>query len=289
MIIESNRLSINIAEPGEKPNDTCRFDRAGYITDITLDGNYQFCVSEPNNLVHPSSGGRGLCNEFSFDQAIEGVKIGNKFPKFGIGLFERPDLSPYCFFKKYKTQPFPITWRQTDNTIVFDTKAIDCNGYAIQQQKIVEVNNNTLTIDVILKNVGEKEVVMKEYCHNFLSIEMLPIGSEYLIEMPGISDRGNEIIDGTMKGSGKGFSFTGYNSKAALVKVDEGDIFGNPFKCKISHEKSLAFIELIEHFKPCEIAIWSIDNIISVETFYKIEIKPGESDQWKRSWKFDVV
>ncbi|MGT2910485.1 hypothetical protein ACVR1I_02080 [Streptococcus cameli] len=53
MILLSNeRLRVEIAEPGERPNDTLRFDRAGFISDVTLDGDTHFGANEPMNLRH---------------------------------------------------------------------------------------------------------------------------------------------------------------------------------------------------------------------------------------------
>ena len=106
--ISSARLEIKIPLPGESPNDTCRFDRSGFISSIVLDGKHSFCATEPTNLAHPSSGGVGLCNEFKFDIACDEANIGEMFPKFGIGLFVKPDEKPFCFFQKYATKPFSI-------------------------------------------------------------------------------------------------------------------------------------------------------------------------------------
>ena len=64
MVLNSDRLKVEIAEPGIFPADTSRFDWCGFITSINLDGAHEFCAAEPTNLVHPSTGGIGLCNEY---------------------------------------------------------------------------------------------------------------------------------------------------------------------------------------------------------------------------------
>ena len=58
LTLQNDRLRVEIAEPGEAPNTGFRFDRAGFIADVVLDGAHSFCTSEPLNLIHPSSGGR---------------------------------------------------------------------------------------------------------------------------------------------------------------------------------------------------------------------------------------
>ncbi|MGQ7408281.1 hypothetical protein [Streptococcus suis] len=58
--LTNHRLRVEIAEPGERPNDTFRFDRAGFISNVILDGDTHFCANEPMNLRHLSSG-RTVC------------------------------------------------------------------------------------------------------------------------------------------------------------------------------------------------------------------------------------
>ena len=69
--LESSRLRLEIAEPGERPNTGFRFDRAGFIADVILDGGMHFGAAEPRNLIHPCSGGRGFCSEYRFDCSNE--------------------------------------------------------------------------------------------------------------------------------------------------------------------------------------------------------------------------
>ena len=41
ILLRSDRLKVEIAEPGLFPNVTTRFDRAGFVTQVTLDGRHQ--------------------------------------------------------------------------------------------------------------------------------------------------------------------------------------------------------------------------------------------------------
>ena len=78
--LKSNRLRVRIAEPGEAPNQTHRFDRAGFISEIRLDDRISFCASEPENLSHPCTGGRGLCRSIAealHDSVAEVILVGS--------------------------------------------------------------------------------------------------------------------------------------------------------------------------------------------------------------------
>lgn len=287
--LNSNRLQIEIAEPGEAPDDTDRFDRSGYITEIVLDKRHRFCASEPNNLVHPCSGGRGLCNEFVTDLCDQ-TKIGEYFPKFGIGLFVKPDDKPYCFHRKYDKREFPIRFEKNDHSVCFITDPIDCQGYALKNTKMLEVNENVLTMTVMVENTGDKALELNEYCHNFISIDGMALGPGYKIMMPDITDRGHDIICGTIKGDGNGYTFSGFNPKAAEIEIDPNDIKSETrFQWSLANTDAGAIVNVTDYFKPSSLSIWSIDHIISVESFNTVLIQPGQKEQWKRSWSFNEL
>ena len=60
--IQSELLTVELTSPGSAPNDNFRFDRTGYITEVVLKDGTRFAASEPRNLSHPSSNGRGFCS-----------------------------------------------------------------------------------------------------------------------------------------------------------------------------------------------------------------------------------
>ena len=144
-------------------------------------------------------------------------------------------------------------------------------------------------MDVMLENTGEKEIAMQEYCHNFLTIDNLPLSPAYRIEIPALSDRGTEVLAGTIKGNGNGYTFSDYDSKAAMVDVAEGELSDiTPFTWKMSNSDSPAYIKVTEYFKPVSLAMWTIDHIISLEVFKDIRIRPGETHEWSRAWLFEA-
>lgn len=285
--LHSSRLSVEIANPGEPPNDTDRFDRAGYITEIVLDQRHRFCANEPANLSHPCSGGRGLCNEYQSDHS-QTTKIGETFPKFGVGLFVKPDQEPYCFHRKYEKLEFPIDFTWDEKSACYTMDQRPCQGYGLKSKKTIEVAENVLTMTNWLENVGERVIDLREYCHNFISFDGMALGPGYKISMPNITDRGHDILNGTIKGDGHGFTFAAYNPNAASVKVDAADIAAQEqFAWRMTHTGINLSMDVTEYFRPHKIVIWAVDHIISVEAFHAISLKPGQTALWKRSWAFN--
>jgi hypothetical protein len=157
--LKSDRLSIEIAYPGTVYSGS-RFDWNGFITGIVLDGKHSFCM--PESLTPgQGSGGFGLCNEFGIDTPIgyDDAKPGEKFPKLGTGLLTRPDESDYFFFNKYEVTPFAIKIENDNNTALFEVDPLDCNGYAVKMTKKISVDDNKLSVDYHLENVGSKPVI----------------------------------------------------------------------------------------------------------------------------------
>jgi hypothetical protein len=284
--IHSGRLRIEIANPGEPPNDTHRFDRAGFITEVVLDGRHRFCASEPNNLRHASTGGRGICNEYKMDVSGEAA-TGGYFPKPGIGLFKKENNEPCNFFNRYECKPYSIGVTRGDSRAVFITEPLDCMGYAFRQHKEISVSGNTLTMKVRLENSGQKAIDAMEYCHNFLTINGMAIGPDYVIDTPNLTDRGNGVIEGIFRGCGGGYTFGDYDPAASLLLPDVGDIrMDHCFSWTLRNNAAKAGIEVKDHFRPGHLAIWQADHMVSFEVFHTIKLNPGESGEWVREWIF---
>ncbi len=292
----SNRLRVELASPGEAPNNKYRFDRSGYITEIILDSTVRFCASEPQNLNHPCSGGRGLCNEYRFDVSKE-AKVGDYFPKFGVGLIRKESEEKYIFHKSYKDVLFyPVHVLQEENSVTFITEPIPCLGYALRHSKTVTVVDNVITMTIRVENSGEKEIEMREFCHNFISIDGMATGSDYLLDMPGIYDMGNDrLIDrngqsSNLRGNGKGITFCEHTSIGTDHAIDTSRISREiPFTWKLSHKGARASVDAEEFYTPSNINIWAVDHMLCPEVNHQFSVKPGEYHEWKRTWKFDKL
>ncbi len=290
--LSTSRLSVEVALPGEPPNTTFRFDRAGFITSVLLDGAHQFCTREPDNLSHPCSGGVGLCSEFKMDAAAREAPIGGRFIKPGVGLLTKTEESDYIFYKQYEAELFPITWEAGSDMVTFTTAPLACAGYALRQVKRLQVQDTTLTMTMLLENTGEREVELSEYCHNFVSIDALPLGPGYRLAFTRIKPQDGKLSperNGTFTAGRNIFSFAAYNASAAMAYLRQDDILpGAPFSWELTHTASPASIRETVSFKPDTVAIWAVDHIISPEVFTRLRLRPGESASWTRTWTLNA-
>ena len=287
IILSSKRLKVKVEKPGEFPNTTTRFDRAGFITQVTLDGKYDFCTEEPEGLRHRRTGGMGLCSEFQLEQAAEDAQIGTNFPKPGVGLLLKEEEGKYVFHYPYKCEPYEVDYDAEDNSITFETAPLLCMGYAFRHVKKISVEENALIMEITFENTGEKAINFNEYCHNFLSIEYLPIGPDYYLDMTVSPQDGKAAMRGPSVGSGNGFTYTDYSDSATMITVAGEEIPDTlPFTWKLTNKKSTAWVSEEVSAKPSKVAVWSIDHIVSPEVICSFSLNPGEKATWSRKWTF---
>lgn len=296
ILLTNNRLRVEISEPGERPNDTFRFDRAGFISDVTLDGDTHFGANEPMNLRHLSSGGRGLCCEFSGDFSA-GAAIGDYFPKLGVGLIKQDSELGYQFAHKYEdVVPYPVRYSHTETSAEFVTEAVTCLGIAAEVKKTIRIEDNVLILDATITNCGEKTIETEEYCHNFLSIDGMAISPDYRLELPDMYDLGHERLEGwggydhnNFIADGKAIRFDKCETDVSLsILSTEGIAEQETFTWKLLHKGAKASVTGIDSVKPTGLLLWATDHIVSPEIIQTITIAPGESYSWSRRWVFEA-
>lgn len=293
--LSTDRLRVTLSEPGEAPNSGFRFDRAGFISDIVLDGIHRFCASEPFYLPHPCSGGRGLCSEFLFDASGQaGPK--DSFPKFGVGLLQKEGEERYVFYKKYRSgRLFSIAADCSQDRAIFVTKPQPCLGYALCMKKAVTVSGTTITVETTVENVGERQVTLEEYCHNFLTIDGMALGPGYRLSMPSIPNQGTAPKTGRdgnptfFLGCGKGLTFDSFSPAPAGCTIGTENLdAGLPFCWQLSYGETGAFVSGRDYFVPSRIYVWAADHMVCPEIFHQFTLPQGCSHSWTRAWSFDV-
>lgn len=170
--LKNMRLYVEIAD-SDTPFQIPRFDRAGFITSVILDGSHTFCTGESLQPDSRSTGGVGLCNEYGIFSPIgyEDTKPGEKFLKIGVGLLTRPDEKPYSFMRKYDYSPLKINASYGNDFAKFGGMHAECKGYAVKLDKTIIISANRLRIEYHIENMGALPIHTNEYCHNFISVE----------------------------------------------------------------------------------------------------------------------
>lgn len=282
--IKNNCLSVEISAPGSYYKGS-RFDWNGFITQVILDDEHTFCV--PESLVEGiGTGGCGFCGEFGIQEPVGyyEAKVGDCFPKIGVGNLIRNDLTEYDFFKPYQFKPYNSTVITGIDGIEFISEPDDCNGYAFLYKKHITLDDNRIKIHYILKNTGEKAINTTEYCHNFIGIDNQTVGSDYVLKLPY-----NPVIDSLplaivqdcneLSWKDKGWSKDFY----CIIK---GYGKESPYAWELINKKAGVGLREMVSFEPLRIALWGMAHVISPEVFINIDVQPGEEQTWSRQYEF---
>ena len=299
ILLQNDCLKVTIASPEEIPNRFRRFDRSGMITSVILNGEHEFMSTEPDNLPHPTSGGIGLSSELKLKGNDKvhpappaGIPLGETFPKPGVGVLTKDIPSErLVFFHPYPCEPYPVEVSyepDNDSCVVFHTLPVLCDGYALDQTKKVTLQGNRIIVEMTVRNVGSKDVCLQEYCHNFVTLDHLPIGPSYHLELPvrSLEGRGTHAGD-ALTGTSEGVKFLHYSNEETMLDIFKDDLnCGLGFSWTLSHSETSASMSESISLPPERIIVWTIDHLVSPECTVEIPIAQGQRAFWSRIYTF---
>lgn len=289
--LNNDRLSVRISYPGEVYRGS-RFDWNGFITQVTLDSRYTFCV--PESLI-PGTGsdGQGFCGEFGIEEAIgyNETYINNYFIKIGVGNLKKIDNKPYDFFRSYPVIPLASSVTSNNGRVCFNAKSGSNDGYSYTYNKDIKIDQNFLIISYMLKNTGTKKFETTEYCHNFVGINNEFVSDGYELKIPGqISPEktvGDIVLrDGVITWPSNGLKqefyciLKDYNSESMRYKNTPG------YSWELFNRNIGAGLREAVDFKVEKFALWGSKHVISPETFIKLELAQGQTAMWTRRYEF---
>jgi len=284
---ENLELEIDLPEEGYSFS---RFDWTGKITKVRFQGIYVSTIERTDN-VNEHHFGKGLYNEFGIEKAIgfNESGIGDRFHKIGVGLLRKDD-EDYIFNKAYDLKPLEFTVIPETNRFIIESQANKINGYSYFLQKQIELFENHFKISYHLKNTGEKPIITNEYNHNFIAIDNDLIGRDYVLKFPFklVKDNFDDLVNREQKVDIGNKEFTFNNT--VKDQFFFSNLTGNEMVAaswELLNLKRKIKISETGDFKTNKINLWGWEHVISPELFKTISIKPGESDEWNRTYKFE--
>lgn len=297
MKLENSRLLVHFAP--QEAIKTQRFDRTAMVEQVILDGKYTFCTREQLLPQRRTTFGFGLCGEFVLEGAAEEAAAGEWFVKPGVGLLRQiKDAMPWDMWQRYDYRPFPVSVRQEEGRLTFCQAGEGENGYGFQIEKTFSLRDNALVLEVAVRNTGEKSAVLKEYQHNFISLNARPVGPGYRLEIP--CDRnlpqilgrtlrqGDEaVLPSAVCMEGQTVCWT-EDMDQKIVYHSSGSIEENAqWGWKLSGGNLRVAEEM--SVRPSRVDVWSVEHCVSPELYVSAVIAPGETSRWCRTWTFDAA
>jgi hypothetical protein len=287
-ILENDVLEIEVANIDAYRGS--RFDRTGFITQVRLkDGNHTFCTAE---RLQPGlgSGGVGICSEFGIFTPIgyDTACVGEPFPKLGVGMLIKPDLTPYDFSSPYPVIPYDVQVETGCEVLQFHTEMEECQGFAASLTKRISIDGARLIIVYLLSNTGNKSIRTEEYTHNFMRIDGHDYGPDYKLTFSFPIEIEN--IEPVYTPQVLRVS----SNDVRINAVPQQDVYfnptipsgGNELYWELVHEPSSVGVRETCTFPIDKLAVWGAAHVVSPEVFAVIDLKPGESQTWQRTFDF---
>jgi hypothetical protein len=287
--LRNNILKVEIGEPGELYTGS-RFDHSGNVHQIILKKRHSFCSTEKTEYspIH----GFGLLNEFDINNpaGYSDVGAGEIFSKIGVGSLLKEDQQPYCFLYDYKKINLEFKVVSSGETYLeFSTKSPLVAGIQTLYKKELSISGNTLIIDYFLKNIGEKNFITEEYCHNFLAIDHQDVGGNYQLDFDFVlqPDLFSEFLNpgGIVNITQNSISWKNKPSTdffiAGLSSIEQSKV-----SWKLTNKREKVGVSEQTDFKSERINLWGTGHVICPEIFHQISLSPGEENSWQRIYTF---
>lgn len=284
--LRSDRLRVAMEGAGEEYRRS-RFDWSGIARQVILDGRHSFCAPEAY-APGSGSGGEGLMSEFGRHRQLgyASAPAGGEFARPGIGILAKEDDRPFNCFRDYATRPFRVRLERDSARALYISEAEPCGGYAFREEKEVSVRDNALAFRVRFINVGERAIETEEYAHNFLCIDGRPIGEGYGLSVDyamGFSPTPPVALSADRTA----LRFTGPNAPPGFYLQTAAPAGAASHRWTLAHRPSGVRVSEEDDFEPLYFAIWGVRHVISPEVLISLEIPPGESRTWTRTYRFD--
>ena len=285
-IIKNKNLEIHVDLPLDNYNFS-RFDWTGKIRAVKFKNVYMsgFEKLEGNNDLID---GKGFYNEFGIEIPVgfDEIKEGDWFHKIGVGILKK-NGKDYDFSRSYEVKPAQFNVTIESNRIIIDCISQFINGYSYVLKKEIELFESGFIIKYNLHNTGENTICTNEYNHNFLAINKDLIGSHYILKFPfnikpalfGATVNPEEKVE------------IGENQITFNNTPDEQFFFSNlsgnenvDASWELINTKSKIGISETASFKTTKVNLWGWKHVISPELFFDIDLKPGRTVEWSRTY-----
>lgn len=286
-ILKNKNIEIQLDLPTENYNFS-RFDWTGKIIALRFQG-IEMASREDLNTKQTHSSGKGFYNEFGIDTALgfEAAAIGDWFHKIGVGLLKKEDAKYHCA-RNYEIKPANFQVTASSKMLSINCISAVVNGYAYLLKKEVELQENGFILRYYLENTGEKEIITDEYVHNFTTIGTDSIGADYTLKFPfpmkpALFEETVNPEQKVMLGD-RTIEFKGVPQKPFFFSNLSGTEMVTA-QWELTHFKRKIGIRETGNFNTDKVNLWGTKHVISPELFIKIQLKPGQSANWTRTYK----
>jgi hypothetical protein len=271
-----------------------RFDWSGIITGLVFNGHkfYGQWYEKYSPTTHDAV--MGPVEEFG-PVGYDEVKAGGNFVKIGVGALLKPEESAYGQFKLYKIAN-PGEWKfiKKSDQIQFIHSLKEAE-YSYEYNKTIKLEKDKpiLVIAHSLKNTGKKTIETTVYNHNFIMIDSLPVGPDYIIYFPeNMTGTGQQGTSNIAPIEGKKMTFLRElaTSERLMYRTLQG--LGNDkndYSFKVENLKARVGVRITGDQPILKLVFWAAPVTVCPEPFIQIKVDPGKEFTWKISYEYYTI
>ena len=270
-----------------------RFDWSGIITNLEYKGHkfYGQWFEDYSPLTHDAV--MGPVEEFG-PVGYSEAKTGGRFVKIGVGALSKPEESAYGQFKLYKIANHG-EWkiRRKPDQIQF-IHILKDTEYSYEYNKTINLVKGKpgLVITHSLKNTGKKTIETSVYDHNFVMIDKLPTGPDYVIYFPSEMTGKGQGIGNIAQLEGNKMTFLRELAKSERIFC--GALQGltndkNDYNFRVENLKAGAGVRITGDQPILKLVFWAAPTTVCPEPFIQIKVEPGKEFNWEISYEYYTV
>lgn len=286
LVLKNEHIELQMDLPGSGYHFS-RFDFTGKITSLRYK-NILLTGTETRDGKDSITTGRGFYNEFGIFEAIgfDSIEAGEWFPKIGIGLLKKED-SRYHFSHPYELEPADFSVIPAHEKLTIQCISNSQHAYSYLLTKEIVLLENGFCIRYHLKNTGAKTIRTNEYVHNFIALDTALIGKDYRLKFNFdlIPEKINAQVntENLIRIGPKEITFNGTPKEQFYFSNLVSGNINEPGWELINTRKKIGIRETT-NFHSSLICLWGWEHVISPEIFIEIQLEPGESKNWTRTY-----
>jgi glyoxylase-like metal-dependent hydrolase (beta-lactamase superfamily II) len=267
-----------------------RFDWSGIITGLEYKGHkyYGQWYEKYSPTTHDAV--MGPVEEFG-PVGYADVIAGGNFIKIGVGALSKPEEPAYGQFKFYKIAN-PGEWKinKKPDEIQFIHVLSDAEySYEYNKTILLAEGKPELVIKHSLKNTGKKTIETTVYDHNFVMIDSLPTGPDYIISFPANMTGTGQGIGNIARIEGKQMTFLRELSKSERIFC--GSLQGlskskSDYNFRIENTKAGVGVRITGDQPILKLVFWAAPVTVCPEPFIQIKIEPGKEFTWTITYEY---
>lgn len=288
-VITSKDLVVEIMDPTDpkRYHTGQRFTNVAAVLRVTMGGEEFFFHALKHN---PASDHAGLASEFDLHAetpppGFADAKKGEGFIKIGVGILEK-NRDQWAFYLPQKLlQPAKTTVKWGKSVADFQQVCNGVNGYAYRLTAKVKAVGKTLSVAWTLKNIGTKPFQTHNYVHNFFRMSDRNVGPDYVLSFP--YDYKATGLGKEQKQVKRDLLFLKEIPKHVNIVVKAPKGYKGKNTVIARHTKTGQAIHCETSIPGTRTAVHASKTYLCPEQFIRLELKPGESKSWTRSYTFE--